>query len=152
MKILRAIALLITASLAFALTSCDNWGEKLTFNGGDLYYKVNVTKDEADKLGNWLVENEFFDGEEKSVQLDKKEGTYQVRMVVGEEFQEDEAYKAQVGIFATLIETSVFKGNNVEIHVCDENFETLHVIEGAIDPNKAQAPAETPGVPVPAAE
>ena len=152
MKTLRTIALLISASLAFALTSCDNWGEKLTFNGGDLYYTENVTKDDADKLGNWLVENEFFDGKEKSVQLDKKEGSYHVRMVVGEEFREDEVYKAQVGVFATLIETSVFKGNNVEIHMCDESFKTLHVIEGAIDPNKAEAPAEMPEVPAPAGE
>jgi hypothetical protein len=56
---------------------CNQYGTKLEFNGGELYYTNNVTEAETKKLGEYLVKEGFFDGVRKTVQLDESGATYQ---------------------------------------------------------------------------
>lgn len=114
--------------LAFGL-ACNQYGEKLEFNGGELYYTKNVTEAEAKKLGEYLVKEGFYDGKMKTVQLDKEGGTYQFRMVVIEEKRNDESTLEIFKTFASQISKDVFADAPVEIHVCDENLKTLKVIK-----------------------
>jgi len=79
-----AMAILLAVGLG-----CSSYGTKLDYNGGELYYTKNVTESEAKKLGDYLVKEEFFDGKEKTVQLDKSGSTYQFRMVVQKDKQAD---------------------------------------------------------------
>lgn len=59
--------------IGILLQSCDNYGEKLEFGKGELYYKAPVSKELANKLGNFLVESGFFGNENPvSVQLLKE--------------------------------------------------------------------------------
>src|SRR2546428_748238 len=38
-------------------------GERLAFNGGEVFYTSGVTKDEATRLGTYLVREGYFDGD-----------------------------------------------------------------------------------------
>lgn len=42
-------------------------GTRLEFHGGDLYYTTGVTADEATRLGEYLVREQYFDGDPKTV-------------------------------------------------------------------------------------
>ena len=110
------------------LVSCTNHGEKLSFNNGDLYFTNLVTFEEADRLGSFLVENRFFDGNQKSAQLTKENNRYQFRMVVKEKFINDLSAELNAIDFANILSAEVFEGAFVEIHFCDESFNTLKVI------------------------
>ncbi|MBA4250112.1 MAG: hypothetical protein C0425_01035 [Chlorobiaceae bacterium] len=110
------------------LVSCTNHGEKLSFNNGDLYFTNLVTFEEADRLGSFLVENRFFDGNQKSAQLTKENNRYQFRMVVKEKFINDLSAELNAIDFANILSAEVFEGAFVEIHFCDESFNTLKII------------------------
>lgn len=110
------------------LVSCTNHGEKLSFNNGDLYFTNLVTFEEADRLGSFLVENRFFDGNQKSAQLTKENNRYQFRMVVKEKFINDLSAELNAIDFANILSAEVFEGAFVEIHFCDESFNTLKLI------------------------
>lgn len=126
-KILSGILALMTL-LVFGL-ACDQYGTKLEYNGGELYYTDDVTKEDADKLGKYLVEKEYFDGQKKSVQLDKEGGIYQVKMVIQKEKQEDKEVLDAMKIFAGQISEDVFGGAATEIHVADDKLETVRVVK-----------------------
>ncbi len=139
---------LLAAICSFVLASCDGHGTKLMFNKGELYYTEGVTEDEANKLGKYLVDNEFFDGVEKSAQITKEGSKYQFRMVTQEEFIEDANFAVIAGTMAQQLSTAVFGGAETELHLCDEMLKTKKVIPAT----KAVAPAKTPAEPaVPAA-
>lgn len=121
---LLAVAILLVVGLA-----CSGHGTKLEFNGGDLYYTDNVTEAEAKKLGNYLVEQGFYDGKPKSVQLDKSGSTYQFRMVVQPEKQNDAATMEIMKTFASQLSSDVFSNAPTEVHVCDDQLKTLKVIK-----------------------
>jgi hypothetical protein len=109
--------------------ACSGHGTKLEFNGGDLYYTDNVTESEAKKLGDYLVKEGFYDGKPKSVQLDKSGSTYQFRMVVQPERQNDEATMTLMKTFAGELSSDLFNDAPVEVHACDEQLKTLRVIK-----------------------
>lgn len=108
--------------------SCSNYGEKVTFNGTDVHYKEGVSKAEAEKLGQYLVDSEFADGKKKSVQLvrDKETNNLTFRMVVAdgtiENTKSDYIFNTFVG---NLSET--FDYQPVDMHLCNNRFETLKV-------------------------
>src|SRR4030095_6559193 len=78
----KIFLLLITASLLLA--SCDRYGKKVEINNNsEVFYKDEATESEAKRLGNFLLDRNFFDSQnEKSVQLSKDSGIYTVRFVV----------------------------------------------------------------------
>ena len=119
-----AIAVLLAVGLA-----CSNYGTKLEFNGGELYYTKNVTETEAKKLGDYLVKENFYDGKPKTAQLDKDGASYQFRMVVQPEKRKDEQILALMKTFASEVSRDVFNNAPVEVHVCDEQLKTLQVIK-----------------------
>ncbi|HEX8290040.1 MAG TPA: hypothetical protein VF556_18810 [Pyrinomonadaceae bacterium] len=121
--------ILVIAVLLGVGLGCSQLGTKLKFDGGELYYTTNVTADEAQALGNNLVESGFFNGRRISVQLDKSDSTYQFRMVVKPEFRNDKSYAQTLRLFAAQLSSEVFNDEPVEIHICDESFKTLRVVK-----------------------
>ncbi|CAG5078934.1 hypothetical protein [Parvicella tangerina] len=122
-------SLLLIALLAITLSGCQNYGTEKEFNGVQLFYTENVTEDEADKLGEFMIEAGFADGGEKSVQLEKKGDTYQFRMVVKEGFEEKEEFILLAKQFAQELSVNVFENAPVEVHLCSDRLETLKVVE-----------------------
>lgn len=119
-----AVAILLLVGLG-----CNQYGTKMEFNGGELYHTNNVNEAEAKKLGEFLVKEGFFDGNRKTVQLDKSGSTYQFRMVVQKEKQNDPATLEIMKTFAQEISSGVFNNAPTELHVCDDTLKTLHVVK-----------------------
>ncbi|MBA2341813.1 MAG: hypothetical protein H0V88_15595 [Pyrinomonadaceae bacterium] len=88
-----------------------------------------MTEAEANKLGEYLVKEKFFDGKEKTVQVNKEGSTYQFRMVVGENFRNDQNFLNNAKTFCTELSANVFGNAPVEVHVCDERLNTLKVVK-----------------------
>ena len=100
----------------------------LTYNGSELEYK-NVNDDEARQLMDYLIAENFFVGQKKSLQLDKSGSIYQLRMVVNARSRNKQSYHEIVKLFAGELSANVFNDEPVEIHICDEYFKTIHVVE-----------------------
>jgi hypothetical protein len=122
--------LVLTAAL---LVGCSDYGKEKTFNGVQLFYTSEITDAEADKLGEFLMESEFADGEEKTVQIAKTGSTYDFRMVVKKGLEEDQEYAVIFKQFATDISKNVFNNAPVDLHACDEYLETLRVFPMLMD-------------------
>ena len=117
------------AVLAFVLSSCGaNHGKEKNFKGVQLFYTDAVTEAEADALGAYLIEQEFADGEEKTVQLNKTGKTYEFRMVVKKGIEKDQENISMFKIVAAELSANVFKGEPVEVHICDDQLKTIQVV------------------------
>lgn len=126
-KVLKVIGVLVVVFVVYVILSIDGYGEKLEFNGTDVYYQETVTEAEAQKLGEYLVEAEFADGGEKSVQLTRRDSIYVFRMVVKEGIVEDSANDITLTAMTYALSLGVFDGAPVELEACDNTFETLRV-------------------------
>ncbi len=114
--------------LAIGLACSNANGTKLDFNGGELFYTSNVTEGDAKKLGDFLVKQKVFGGNRATVQLDKSGSTFQVRMVITREKQNDAEYEGLLKAFAGQISSEVFNNASTEIHICDDTLKTLKVV------------------------
>ncbi len=126
-KVLKAIGVLLGLFLLYVIFNMDGYGKKLEFNGTDVYYTELVTEAEAQKLGEYLVEAEFADGREKSVQLSKRDSIYLFRMVVFDGIVEDSTNDITLTAMTYALSLSVFDGAPVELEACNDTFETLRV-------------------------
>ncbi len=117
------------AVFLLVLSGCgQGYGKRLEFKGGELYYTSRVTKQQAQKLGEYLVEQGFFDGTRKSIQLDKRGDTYLFRAVMKKDAQDNEVTQRLFQVFAAELSLRVFDGSPVEIHLCDERLRTKKVV------------------------
>ena len=89
-KIFKIFSLLLISSVV--LTSCEDYGTEKNFNGVQLFYTFEITESEANSLGRYLIESEFADGGEKTVQLNKSGNTYEFRMIVKKGIEQDPEY------------------------------------------------------------
>ena len=109
----------------------SQYGVKLIFNAGDLYYNQPVTRSEAEKLGQYLVQAKFFDGTRKTVQINKSGQTYQFRYVVKGGYERNEEYIGHVKEFSAELSEGVFHNSPVDIHLCDSYLKTQWVVKFA---------------------
>jgi hypothetical protein len=121
-------------------SSCNSgYGEKLMFEKGELFFTKNVEKSEAEKLGEYLLINGYFDSQvSKSVQLDKKNGVYQFRAVVQSGKETDELTQMSFAVLGAYIKQDVFANQPFEVHLCNEKLETLLVLDESHFPNNEE--------------
>jgi hypothetical protein len=62
-------------------------------------------------------------------QLNKTGDTYEFRVVVKEEAEQDEMLAFAMRIVAVAISGEVFGGAPVDVHLCDQNLKTKRVME-----------------------
>jgi hypothetical protein len=117
--------------LLITLAACSppDYGTKLSFNNGELYFTQNVTESEALRLGNFLVEDGFFYGEKITVQLDKAEDTYLFRMVTTEGTEDNQDYIAEAKKSTGVLSKNVFHDAPVNFHICDDRLKTKTEIQ-----------------------
>jgi hypothetical protein len=113
----------LLALMAF-FVSCNNYGDKLTFDSLELYYTDEVTEDEANDIGEFLQEMELTDGDEKAVQIDKDGDTYLFRVVTKDGYEDDDEFVASMKYITFQISVGVLDGAPIELHLCDDTFET----------------------------
>jgi hypothetical protein len=106
----------------------SEYGKRLQFNGGELYYTTAVTAAEAHRLGEYLIKEGFFDGKDKTVQLTRWGNTYQVRWVVKVGADKKPDYIKTCQDFSRNLSANVFHGASTEVHLCDEHLKTLRVV------------------------
>ena len=108
-----------------------NLGKELVFNHGQLFVQSPVTEAEAQKLGNYLVAQKFFEGKEKTVQIQKAGQTYEFRFPVKKGAEQDASCIDCCRELARNLSHNVFCGDNVDVHLCDEQLNTLRVVTQA---------------------
>lgn len=107
-----------------------NYGKLMRFGDDELYYTKEIDKQTAKKLGEFLRESKFFQSKGLQVQITKKGDVYQFKYVIKEGADKDDSYKATVGAFGQLISQNVFDNQRVDMHLCDDNFNTLATVVG----------------------
>ncbi len=129
-----ACTLLVVSSLILFIGGCT-WGSspslggELRYGDSELFYTPDVTVELARKLGEYLVETGFFQGEHSgTVQIAKEGDVYQFRMIVKDDQGGDEEFLRAAGLFAAHLSKDVFDEKIVETHICDREFNTLQVV------------------------
>src|ERR1019366_8313384 len=112
MRTLRVVPMMVDSPLAF--------NKKMTFNNGDVFYASRVTKEEATKLGDYLVASKFFGGRRITVQLDREQNTWLVRMVVKKGLEHDQTTLVDARLWTLDLSREVFANANVVMHLCDD--------------------------------
>ena len=125
--------LIFTMLFSVMLSGCagENYGTKINFGeNNELYYTESVTSEQAQALGDYLVKGEFFanDGNDRTVQLNKSGSTYEFRMVVKTGLDQDQATIDLMKTIAADLSANVFKGESVDVHLCDDTLKTLKVV------------------------
>jgi hypothetical protein len=122
------IALPVCIAVASVVSDLDQ-GQELVFNGNHLYYKPPVTEAEAQRLGQFLVANNFFRNEKAmECQIRKSPSTYEFCFVSKKGIEQDQYYIENFRKFAQLLSSGVFNNSPVDIHLCDRDFNTLRVV------------------------
>ena len=129
---LLAVAVVALSSLAPLacrdLSLGTNLGTKLEINRGQLYYTKQVRPEDAERLGQYLLAEKYFDGTPKTAQIDKAGSTWLLRMVVKAGMDKDESYAALAKLFGMQISNGVFSGQALKIELCDARMKTLRTI------------------------
>ena len=105
------------------------YGKSIPLNGeSHLYYTKDVTPAEADKAAKFLKANVTKDSKsEVDLQLAKENGVPQLKAVIKEgKLQEAEVPFLLIG---TLMSAEVFDGKAMRVHLCDDQFRTLKVLD-----------------------
>ena len=110
----------------------SSYGSRLEFNGGEVFYTADANESDATRLGEYLAgELGFFDGREKSVQLDQQDGKMIVRFCVQEGAENDKEVEIAFRAIQTLLSASVFKDRAIELQLCDERFRALKTLDAS---------------------
>lgn len=126
-KLLGLSALFLLGSI---FVSCTDYGDKVEKDKNEVYYKDGATESEASELLDYLVENGFFTpGQDNSAQLTKNDDTYIVKLVVKESYRSNEEFITSATILGEMLAGALYPDSKVELHLCDEHFETVKNIK-----------------------
>ena len=102
---------------------------KVSKNKLDIYYTENVSRADAKKLLDYLIEENFTDGSrELGAQLDKSGNTYEFKFNVKKGVDSDPDFIKIAKTMATEISNDLFDKAPVDIHLMDDNFKLLRVV------------------------
>ena len=122
--------MILVLCIAVALAACTNYGDKVSKDYLEVYYKDGATKEEAQKTLNYLYPQwKEADGKtaKKSVQLTKKGDTINFRMVVDKDKLkkvEDETFYAMANLFSQKI----FGDKPVNMVFTDNSFKEIKTL------------------------
>lgn len=89
-------------------------------------YTPNITKGQATKLANYLVEQKFAnDKDSKTVEIDKKDNIYLFKMVIQKEVIENKGSEPILKLFGSLLSDNVFQKDSLRVQMCDERFNVI---------------------------
>jgi hypothetical protein len=125
--------LLVLLPLVYLLTSCDDYGNKVSIGKNEVFYKGDgATEPDAKKLGDFLKKAGYFsDSTAKSVQLTKQNNAYVVRFVVDKDKVDfnDKAMMNEFWILQSQIGEGAFGGAKTKIILADTKLKDIHPIE-----------------------
>lgn len=119
--------ILLLAVLAITFFACSNYGDKVVYDGTEVYYKDPALKGKAEATGEFLQEIQFTDGTTKSIQV-TKDSVYNFRMVAIPEKVNDPEMEVSFQALGMLLSNDVFDGEAINFQLCDEVFKTVRTI------------------------
>ncbi len=126
---MRKFAKTIFAAIAAIslLSSCQNYGDKVSKDFVEVYYKDNITKEQAQQTLELLHPSWNEPGNKKSVQLAKVNDTITFRMVINQEKAKDIPDESYL-LVANNLSGTVFKGEPVNVDLTSNSFETIRTL------------------------
>ncbi|GJQ58771.1 MAG: HEAT repeat domain-containing protein [Candidatus Scalindua sp. AMX11] len=112
----------------WVINQAPSFGEKMVFNGANLYYTSTITPEVATRFGNYLVKNKFYDGSPKSTLLNRVDDIYEFKMVVEKGAENDPNTLAAGTQMIQELSSELFHGSHVNIYLTDNEFKTLKVL------------------------
>ena len=100
----------------------------MKFGEDELYYTKNIDTSTVKKLGEFLRQSGFFQSKGLRAQITKSGGVYQFKYVINKGYDKDNTYRATVRAFGKLISENVFNNQRVDMHLCDDDFNTLATV------------------------
>lgn len=124
---------LLFSLLLICLIGCSNHGNQLdiTLNDGEFFYTDSVRPDEAQRVANYLVKQNYFDGtRHKVVQLDKQNRTYLFRANFPDSVLQnsDNHVVASMRRAVAMEISKLLNDQRVEIQMCDDGMNTVKTI------------------------
>jgi hypothetical protein len=115
-------------ALAFASLGCGkNLGKKIEKEGCELHLK-KVDEAKGENTLDFLVEQKVCTGPRKTMQLRKKDGQLEWRVVIKKGLHEDEETVKSMKILGGALSAAVFGGEQIDVHLCDDKMKTLKVV------------------------
>lgn len=104
-------------------------GNRLAFERGELYYNDPVTREEAQRVGEYLRGLEIFTAQKAAtVQFDKEDERYKIRFVVDPAVAEGTLVNVQFAVIGNDIAHNVLSGMPLDVILCDENLKPLRTL------------------------
>ena len=107
----------------------------------NVYYKGKITKDEARKLGEYLVSLKYFDEQNtKDVILTPGKGEYVIRFIVNrQKYKENkEAVDQTFQVYQHMISTYAFGGQKASVILTDTKFKDITEVKELTSKEKAE--------------
>lgn len=126
--------LLLALCIASIIYSSFVPQNSLSYNKNKIYYTDNITKSEAQKLGNCLNSDGFFTtSSESDVKIDKQNDRYIFTMVLGDKYQNDtflnsDELKKMGEELSKEISQKAFGNSKIQVNFCDNKFKVLKSI------------------------
>lgn len=125
MRIVAPFCLLVTT--ACLLISCTNFGDKVMKDNVEVFFKENITKEQAQKTLDLLYPGWHQGGDKKSVQLIKPGDTVHFRMVINEEKAKDLTDEIYL-LLSNEVSNAAFNGQPVNVDLTNNKFETIRTL------------------------
>ena len=123
-------SVLLICGLCFGCDSGSDLGKKIVVDGTEIYFDgEKVTAAEAETLGKFLQEQEFTDGTEKAVQLQRDGELLVFKMVMQPEYLESAEVEQQLKLMCLQM-SGAFEGQKTACHACDEQMVTKKKMVG----------------------
>lgn len=120
---------LLFASLFLA--SCSDYGSKIEATGGTVYYKDGISEESAQKVTDFLSEENFFseNGDKRSVQLQQDDNKItHMNFVVKEDYLDNPSTQALLYTLGFQTAFTVLNLDTLNINLCDNHFKTEKVM------------------------
>ena len=126
--VLIGIVVIVVILAVMSINIPDNYKD---FGNGELYYTDNVTSEEVDNLGNYLLEVGYFSetGNGISAKLDRQYNVYIISFVIKEEYATDPEVIELFTYAREEIAMIIFPDNEVEVILADGSFNALNEIK-----------------------
>jgi hypothetical protein len=133
----KKASLLVPVGICSILTGLVLWAliysynipeDKLAYKQSDLYYTENISKEDAQRLGDYLNDNGFFGNRSLSVKIDQDKSGYIFSIPVDKAKLEDQEALNNLRKVSDLLSKEVFSGKQFEIHLTDNRFNNIKTI------------------------
>lgn len=111
------------------LSGCKDYGNRLMFNGSELYYTPSVQEQTARRVGSRLISNGIFGEKAIRIQLDRRGEYYYLRLwgTYPDSRNRPEFVKTW-RVVAIELSLEILDNRTVEVELCDDDFETVSTI------------------------